>query len=114
MGIAAGDEFQLLNEDGEFEVIRRSGNVAVQVYSRNPVEPVVQAINRLVAAIGGVLDGKIKRAVVFTVPAKAGFPVIEETFNSIVKEHPEMEWFYSNVYDPANGVTPLNWWVNGD
>lgn len=112
LGIAAGDEFRRLDEGGTFEIVRRSGNVAVQVYSRSPVDPAVQEITRRVTEIGGVLDGKIERGMVFTVPVKAGFSVIEETFNAIVKDHPEMEWFYGNVYDPADGVTPLNWWMN--
>lgn len=111
LGIAAGDEFRLLDEDGKFEIICRSGNVAVQVYSRSPVNPAVQEVTQRVSEIGGALDGKTERGMVFTIPVKAGFPVIEETFNAIVKDYPDMEWFYGNVYDPGDGITPLNWWV---
>jgi len=48
---------------------------------------------------------------VFTVPVGAGFPKIEAIFNDLVAAHPEMEWLFGNVYDPGDGVTPLNWWV---
>lgn len=112
LGIAAGDEFRLLDHDGNFEVVHRSGNIAVQVYSRDFVDPAVQEITRRVAEIGGVLDGKIEKGMVFTLPIKASFAAIEETFNSVVKDYPQMEWFHGNVYDPADGVTPLNWWAN--
>jgi hypothetical protein len=23
---------------------------------------------------------------------------------------PDSIWYYGNVYDPEDGVTPLNWW----
>jgi hypothetical protein len=114
LGIAAGDEFRLLDEDGNFEIVRRSGNIAVQVFSRNPVDPVVEEVRRRVATIGGVLDGRIERGMVFTVPIQAGFSAIEELFNALVKDRPEMEWLYGNVYDTIDGVTPLNWWINGE
>ena len=112
LGIAAGDEFRLLDEAGKFEVIRRSGNLAVQVYSRDPVDSIVGEATSRVAKLGGVLDGRIERGIVFTIPIQAGFSAIEELFKSLVADHPEMEWFYGNVYDPTDGITPLNWWID--
>jgi hypothetical protein len=112
LGIAAGDEFRLLDEAGKFEVICRSGNLAVQIYSRDPVDSVVDDVTRRVAKLGGVLDGRIERGMVFTIPVEAGFSTIEKLFNSLVADHPAMEWFYGNVYDPIDGVTPLNWWID--
>jgi hypothetical protein len=109
-GIAAGDEFRLLNDDGAFEVLRRSGNLAVQVFSLEPVAPFRAELVRQVEALGGVLDGAIERGLVFTVPLAAGFPAVDEVFNQWVQEHPGWEWYYGNVYDPADGITPLNWW----
>ena len=46
-----------------------------------------------------------------TVPVSAGFPAIEAVFNAWVAEHPGWEWSFGNVYDPADGVTPLGWWA---
>jgi hypothetical protein len=110
-GIAAGDEFRLLDEPGAFEVTRRSGNVAVQVFGSEPLAPLAEGLVRGVAELGGVLDGQIERGMVFTIPVVAGFPAIEAVFNEFVSSHPKTEWLFGNVYDPTDGVTPLNWWV---
>jgi len=114
-GIAAGDEFRLVDgEDGAFEVVRRAGNVAVQVYCAGPVAPDRAELEGLVAAAGGVLDGGVERGLVFTFPVSVGFAVIERVFDGWVRSHVGWAWYYGNVYDPADGVTPLNWWVGAE
>lgn len=114
-GIAAGDEFRLVDgEDGAFEVIRRAGNVAVQVYCAEPVAPHRAELERLAAAAGGVLEGGVERGLVFTFPISVGFGAIERVFDGWVRSHVGWEWYYGNVYDPADGVTPLNWWAGTD
>jgi hypothetical protein len=112
LGIAAGDEFRLLGEDGSFEVLSRSGNVAVQVFSRESIEPLVGELTRRVPEIGGILDGRIERGMVFTIPIGVGFPTIEEVFDALVSAHPGLEWLYGNIYHPSDGVTPLNGWID--
>jgi hypothetical protein len=110
-GIAAGDEFRLLTDDGAFEVTQRSGNLSVQVFSTVPVAPHKAELAQRVARLGGTLDGAIERGLTFTVPLSAGFPAVEAVFNGWVAEHPQWEWYFGNVYDPADGVTPLGWWA---
>jgi hypothetical protein len=110
-GIAAGDEFQTLDEHGAFRILHRSGNIAVQVFSEVSVDTVIEEFARRVAEIGGVLDGTIERGMVFTIPIRACFPTIEALFNELVAAHAGMEWLYGNVYDPRDGITPLNWWT---
>ncbi|MDY3558712.1 DUF4265 domain-containing protein [Gemmata sp. JC673] len=110
-GIAAGDEFRLVGEDGAFEVTRRGGNLAVQVFSDEPVAPLRVELTERVARLGGTLDGAIERGLAFTVPVSAGFPAVEAVFRVWVAEHPGWEWSFGNVYDPADGVTPLGWWA---
>lgn len=109
-GIAAGDEFRLSGEDGTFEVTQRGGNLAVQVFSAEPVAALRAELAERVARLGGSLDGSVERGLVFTVPVSIGFPAVEAVFNRWVAEHPGWEWYFGNVYDPADGVTPLNWW----
>jgi hypothetical protein len=109
-GIAAGDEFRLLNENGVFAVLRRAGNLAVQVFSLGSVEPLKAELVRQVEELGGMLDGAIEHGLVFTIPLARGFPPVERLFNQWVAEHPGWEWYFGNVYDPTDGVTPLNWW----
>ena len=67
-------------------------------------------LEQQVKRLGGVLDGGIERGLVFTLPVSVGFPVIEDCFNRWVDEHPGWEWYFGNVYDPRDGITPLNWW----
>ena len=110
-GIAAGDEFRLVGDDGRFEVTRRGGNLAVQVFSPDPVAGLRAELARRVARLGGTLDGAIERGLSFTVPVSAGFPAVESVFDGWVAEHPGWEWSFGNVYDPADGVTPLGWWA---
>ena len=108
-GIAAGDEFRVLDEDGAFEVVKRGGNLAVQIYSSVPVEPYREKLEQRVAMLGGTLDGSIERGLVFTLPVTAGFDRVEALFEEFVAEHPMTEWIYGNVYDPIDGKA-LNWW----
>ena len=110
LGVAAGDEIELLGDDGEFRVVRRAGNVAVQLFSREPVAGFRDALAAAVREeLGGVLDGGIERGLVFTIPAAAGFAAIEALFEHEVHARPGTEWMYGNVYDPDTGE-PLGWW----
>ena len=109
-GVAGGDDIRVLNDDGKFEVVRRGGTLAIQVFANDPVEPLRDELAQQVAKLDGVLDGAIEYGLVFTIPVAAGFPAIESVFNAWVDQHPGWEWYYGNVYDPSDGVTPLNWW----
>ena len=109
-GIAAGDEFRLTGHDGAFKVTRRGGNLAVQVFSDEPAAPFRAELAERVGRLGGSLDGAIEHGLAFTVPVSAGFPAVEVMFDEWVTEHAGWEWSFGNVYDPADGVTPLDWW----
>ena len=109
-GFAAGDEIEVVPEQGSgYRVTKRGGNVCVQFFgnadeSRPWLEP-------RVAALGGRLDGQTPGILVFTIPVTAGFPAIESIFYEADKRYPGCKWMYGNVYDPADGVTQLNWWL---
>ena len=109
-GIAAGDEFRFSGDDGAFEVTRRGGNLAIQVFSDEPVAARRAELATRVARLGGTLDGAVGRGLSFSVPIAAGFPAIEAVFRAWVNEHPGWEWYFGNVY-AADGVTPLGWWA---
>lgn len=110
-GIAAGDEFRLIGGDGAFEVTRRGGNLAVQVFSSHPVAPLRDELAAQVSRLGGALDGAVEQGLAFTIPVSAGFAAVEAVFNTWVAEHPGWVWYFGNVYDPADGITPLGWWA---
>jgi hypothetical protein len=111
-GVAAGDEVRVLDADGGFEVVRRGGHLAVQVFSATPVGPYKAKLTSLAERIGGRLDGAIGNGMAFTFPMSTGFAAIEALFDDWVRERAGgWEWYFGNVYDPMDGVTPLNWWV---
>jgi hypothetical protein len=110
LGIAAGDEFKLVGDEGAFEVTLRGGNLAVQVFSQSPVEQYRDELAKRVTSVGGRLDGSVDRGIVFTIPVSVGFATVESLFNPWVAAHTGWEWYYGNVYDPADGITPLGWW----
>jgi hypothetical protein len=117
MAVAAGDTIRLANpESGEFEIVRRGGNVCVQFYlghttgdESEQTERVAQLIVRELVPIAGRMDAKTSGLISFTIPVDVGFPTIESVFLSAVERFPGSEWQYSNVYDPETGE-PLCWW----
>jgi hypothetical protein len=108
-GAAAGDTIAL-HDDGTFDVVERGGNLAVQLLARHFDERAVAELVADVEGLGGRLDGGHDRLRVFTVPVAAGFGRVEDVFNAYATRHPGAEWYFANVYDERDGVTPLNWW----
>jgi hypothetical protein len=109
LGLAAGDLFEL-RSDGTFEVIERGGNVCIQIFCSADLESVEADATVRLRRLGGRLDGKSARELVYTVGASVGFNPIEEALRAVQERHPHAEWYFGNVYDPVDGVTPLNWW----
>ncbi|MDR3659728.1 MAG: hypothetical protein P4L86_04845, partial [Mycobacterium sp.] len=62
------------------------------------------------------LDGKLESAnewlLVYTIPVSSTFAKIEGVMAYAQQKFPGCRWFYGNVYDPKDGTTPLNWWVD--
>lgn len=109
LGLAAGD---VINVDslGSYQVVERGRNLCIQVFCRSGVEGVAREGVARFEPLGGRLDGKTSKELVFTVPVEAGFERVEAVLGALVGEFEGIEWFYGNVYDPVDGVTPLNWW----
>jgi hypothetical protein len=108
--VAAGDVIQI-DEGLTPRVISRGRNLCIQVYSKSAGRQVEDALVQNLRPLGGYLDGKSPRQLVFTVPVAAGFEAIEKRLTIALTPFPDVEWFYGNVYDPLDGVTPLNWWL---
>jgi Domain of unknown function (DUF4265) len=109
LGIAAGDVFTI-NSGGEFTVVERGHNLCIQIFSEVGLAALEQVATPAFAKVGGRLDGQASKELVYTISVEVGFPVIEATLASVKARFPFMEWYYGNVYDPADGVTPLGWW----
>jgi hypothetical protein len=110
-GFAGGDEIELDSEEPlGFRVTRRGGNVCVQFFWKGDLDACARDLGARAAALGGRIDGKADGLLVFTLPVSAGFQAIESIFYEAEKRYADSSWMYANVYDPADGVTPLNWW----
>jgi hypothetical protein len=109
VGVAAGDELEII-DDAASGYYPRGGNLAVQLFSREPVQPFRDALEGAMRTrLAGTLDGGIARGLSFTIPLGTGFGAIEELFDAFVRSHPGTEWLYGNVYDPDTKA-PLGWW----
>lgn len=109
LGLAAGDCFKR-GDGGHFEVTKRGGNLCIQIIGEMIETDVEKEMTARLSRLGGRLDGRTASELVFTVPASAGFGTIEEELGWLARNAPQIQWFYGNVYDPEDGVTPLNWW----
>ncbi|MEX0619612.1 MAG: DUF4265 domain-containing protein [Pseudohongiellaceae bacterium] len=108
---AAGDKLRIVNpETAEYELILRSGNLCVRVYRKQNIEEVADSLTPVLEKLGGMLDVQTDRALVYTIHFSIGFKTIEDALNQAVGEFPDSVWYYGNVYDPEDGVTPLGWW----
>lgn len=105
-GVAAGDEVERTDDHGGFRVIRRSGNLAVRLFSTSALRADrIEALETQVRErLGGWVDGGLDdRALVFTIPATTGFQDIEALFDPFVRDASiatgEVEWEFGNVHD---------------
>jgi hypothetical protein len=108
-GIAADDVVELL-PDKSPRVLKRGGNLAVQIFAAANIDAIESLATPAVTQMGGWLDGKSHKLVVYTIPIKATFARIESVLDGVTRRFPGSNWYFGNVYDPADGVTPLNWW----
>ena len=113
-GLAAGDEFELdASVAYGHRVLRRGGNLCVWFYHAELVDQSSTAtagIRVVAESLGGRLDGGYSHMLVLTVPLAAGFDAVAGAFDEAVRRHAGSAWLYGNVYDPSDGMTPLNWW----
>lgn len=109
-GLAAGDTFKVL-QNGRFQIVSRSRNIAVQVFFPEGTEIEESVVNECMSVVSGYLDGRSQQLLVYTVPFSVGFAAIQSCMQMLTEKFRGLEWYYGNVYDPNDGVTPLNWWL---
>ena len=107
-GIASGDVIKLDKESGQFELIRRSGNLCIRVISREAIGPISEELTPKLEKLGGDLDLETPRMLVYSIHVSCGFDTIEKLLNQYTGQN--SQWLYGNVYSPDDGTTPLNWW----
>lgn len=107
-GLAAGDIIKLNPASDQFEIQTRSGNLCIRVFSKDNIGPLHEAITPELEKLGGQLDLETPRMLVYSIHVSCGFGAIEEILNEHINAN--SAWLYGNVYDPNDGITPLNWW----
>ena len=60
------------------------------------------------------MDLQTPRALVYTIHVSIGFKTIESMLDETCKDYTEVVWYYGNIYDPEDGITPLEWWLDFD
>lgn len=111
-GLASGDIIKLDSDRQHFEIVQRSGNLAVCIYSRGKAIAISECLTPELEKLGGHLDLETERMLVYSIHVSLGFSTIEALLNKHVGESSQSIWQYGNVYDPADGETPLNWWLD--
>jgi hypothetical protein len=110
-GLAKGDiicvDQQYANK---FKVVKHSGNLTVRVFRKSDIEILESSLTPQVEMHDGSLDIKTDRALSYSIHVNLGFSAIESLFDNAMATYPDSVWYYGNVYDLVDGVTPLNWW----
>ncbi|WP_237062205.1 DUF4265 domain-containing protein [Microbulbifer zhoushanensis] len=109
-GIASGDTIKVKKDTQEFELVKRSGNLAIRVLCRGDSAKLSDELTPQLEKLGGELDMETPRLLVYSIHVSCGFANIEHILNSVC-DGANSVWNYGNVYDPQDGQTPLNWWT---
>ncbi len=108
-GLASGDIIQLEAGTHEFVIKQHSGNLCIRVFAKAGLQKIAENMTPALEKLGGELDHETDRMLVYSIHVSCGFTEIEATLNKHITQE-QAVWVYGNVYDPVDGVTPLNWW----
>jgi hypothetical protein len=111
-GLASGDVVKMLSDTREFDLVQRSGNLSIRVFSRSDIQAIADLLTPELEKLGGELDRETPRMLVYSIHVSCGFSAIENILNEFVGRDGQSAWMYGNVYDPTDGQTPLNWWLD--
>lgn len=115
-GIARGDViFSQRSAQGEFKVVQRGGNLCIRVFSKHTLtstalESLEPQLTSSIEKLGGDLDVKEAKALVYSIHVSCGFNVIEKAISDVLASYQDVVWYYGNVYDPDSGE-PIDWWT---
>jgi hypothetical protein len=109
-GLASGDQIRLKEDKSQFELIKRSGNLAIRVFAYEGLDEIAEDLTAELEKLGGSQDTETERMLVFSIHVSCGFGAIEDILNRHCNSIEDCLWTYGNVYDPNDGQTPLNWW----
>lgn len=110
-GLASGDTVKLNSETGQFEITEHGGNLCIRIFCKGNITTLAESITPEIEKLGGEQDLETARMLVYSIHVSCGFEAIEAILNRHTTADDCM-WMYGNVYDPEDGSTPLNWWLD--
>lgn len=110
-GIAYGDTIAVEEGQKRFKLLKHSGNLAIRVFCRGDSAALADQLTPQLEKLGGALDTETPHILVYSIHVSCGFTTIEKILNSAC-DGANSVWYYGNVYDPDDGRTPLNWWLD--
>ncbi len=109
--LARGDIFHLNpHRPQDISVILRSGMLALRVFRKAGLDELEAQLSPEVEKLGGSLDIRSERGLSYSLHVNTGFAPIEALFDGMMADFAGSVWYYGNIYDPADGMTPLHWW----
>ncbi|MGJ8688652.1 MAG: DUF4265 domain-containing protein [Gammaproteobacteria bacterium] len=110
-GLASGDRIRFPSDNKQgYELVKRSGNLCIKVMRKDSIDVVLQTLTPEMELLDGVLDVETPRLLVYSIHVSIGFQAIEQLLDRISGQFMGTLWVYGNVYDPKDGVSPLDWW----
>jgi len=110
---AAGDKLEVIDADlAQYELLQRSGNLCIRVFCQGNITALAEFLTPAMEKLEGSLDLETDGALVYSIHVSIGFSNIEALLDKACTDHEKTVWYYGNVYDPEDGVTPLGWWTS--
>lgn len=103
------DVIQPVGDDGNYNVVTRSGNLTIRFVSKHPISLVLDKYRIEFERIGAEISNVSDRFFSITAHVSIGFNTIERLLDDSVKDFPDSAWAYTNVFNSDSGE-PLNWW----
>lgn len=110
-GLASGDTIAFPSKGkAGYDIVKRSGNLSIRVFNRGDIENLSAWLTPELELLDGTLDTASPHVLVYSIHVSIGFTQIETLLDRAIGQFAGTVWYYGNVYDPNDGVTPLNWW----
>lgn len=112
-GLARGDSIRFPARTAQgCELLKRSGHLTIRIFRKHNIDAAEQFLTPEFELIDGSLEQHSAGLLVYSIHVSIGFQQIELLLDKAVGQFPGLVWYYGNVYDPQDGTTPLNWWLD--